>query len=442
MTRDRYADAHARRLPPGQPPHAGGSRRGIICSSNSIPCSADMLAAPRRASVDHASNCRFEPEAGAYGGGHKHGHDETFAEDYAAAQAVFHEHHGHELARSTTMATKATTTRTTTATSHDHCSHDHGIIATRTITAPCPPLNSLRCCISRRRRCRSAAFSYSQGLEAAIELRAGAPTPPRAERLDRDNLDARAQAHGEAAGLARCIKWSAGARATLTALAQRERLDSTPARESAELRRETEQMGWSLRKLSAPARMGAMQRGARRLPRLRPRRASPPAFAFAAFAHDASASMPRSPRYAFSWVENQAAAAIEGGAARQRRAASASSSRCADRSTRAAARARSPTPPRPHQHFRAAARHSVGASRVAVFAALSLLKDPSEPPQHFRSLFRPQRRNCRRCAWASAAPSAPARPRCSEMLCKAMRDQATTSSRSPTTSTRRKTSAC
>ncbi|WP_150680382.1 urease accessory protein UreE [Pandoraea pneumonica] len=37
----------------------------------------------------------FEPEAGAYGGGHKHGHDATFAEDYALAQQVFHEHHGH-----------------------------------------------------------------------------------------------------------------------------------------------------------------------------------------------------------------------------------------------------------------------------------------------------------------------------------------------------------
>jgi urease accessory protein len=36
----------------------------------------------------------FTPETGAYGGGHKHGHDETFAEDYAAAQRVFHEHHG------------------------------------------------------------------------------------------------------------------------------------------------------------------------------------------------------------------------------------------------------------------------------------------------------------------------------------------------------------
>jgi urease accessory protein len=31
----------------------------------------------------------FEPEWGAYGGGHQHGHDATFAEDYALAQAVF-----------------------------------------------------------------------------------------------------------------------------------------------------------------------------------------------------------------------------------------------------------------------------------------------------------------------------------------------------------------
>lgn len=36
----------------------------------------------------------FEPEAGAYGGGHHHGHDETFTEDHAAAQAVYRLHHG------------------------------------------------------------------------------------------------------------------------------------------------------------------------------------------------------------------------------------------------------------------------------------------------------------------------------------------------------------
>jgi urease accessory protein len=57
----------------------------------------------------------FQPEAGAYGGGHRHGHDETFADDYALAQSVYDEHHGH-------------------AHSHDHehdhvhgpgCGHDH-----------------------------------------------------------------------------------------------------------------------------------------------------------------------------------------------------------------------------------------------------------------------------------------------------------------------------
>lgn len=36
----------------------------------------------------------FEPEVGAYGGGHHHGHDATFEEDYAAAQQAFAHHHG------------------------------------------------------------------------------------------------------------------------------------------------------------------------------------------------------------------------------------------------------------------------------------------------------------------------------------------------------------
>lgn len=38
----------------------------------------------------------FHPETGAYGGGHRHGHDATFAEDYALAQQVFAQRHGHE----------------------------------------------------------------------------------------------------------------------------------------------------------------------------------------------------------------------------------------------------------------------------------------------------------------------------------------------------------
>jgi len=61
----------------------------------------------------------FQPESGAYGGGHKHGHDETFAEDYALAQQVYGEHHGHDHGHGHDH-------------SHDHsdcdasCDHDHG----------------------------------------------------------------------------------------------------------------------------------------------------------------------------------------------------------------------------------------------------------------------------------------------------------------------------
>ncbi len=34
----------------------------------------------------------FEPESGAYGGGHRHGHDQSYAEDYALAQEGFRAH--------------------------------------------------------------------------------------------------------------------------------------------------------------------------------------------------------------------------------------------------------------------------------------------------------------------------------------------------------------
>lgn len=58
----------------------------------------------------------FDPEAGAYGGGHKHGHDATFAEDHALAQEAYaHRHgHGHDHGHDH---------------SHDHAhdhDHDHG----------------------------------------------------------------------------------------------------------------------------------------------------------------------------------------------------------------------------------------------------------------------------------------------------------------------------
>ncbi|HEV3430423.1 MAG TPA: urease accessory protein UreE [Paraburkholderia sp.] len=63
----------------------------------------------------------FQPESGAYGGGHRHGHDETFAEDYALAQRVFDEHHGH--AHSPDHAHDHSH-----GPNHDHdhdCGHDH-----------------------------------------------------------------------------------------------------------------------------------------------------------------------------------------------------------------------------------------------------------------------------------------------------------------------------
>jgi urease accessory protein len=46
--------------------------------------------------VVEAATQPFQPEPGAYGGGHRHGHDDTFADDYALAQQVFDDHHGHE----------------------------------------------------------------------------------------------------------------------------------------------------------------------------------------------------------------------------------------------------------------------------------------------------------------------------------------------------------
>jgi urease accessory protein len=72
------------------------------------PVLADML--KRIGAMVEQVSLPFQPESGAYGGGHKHGHDETFAEDYALAQRVYGEHHGqaHEHSHE-----------------HDH-SHEHG----------------------------------------------------------------------------------------------------------------------------------------------------------------------------------------------------------------------------------------------------------------------------------------------------------------------------
>ena len=86
------------------------------------PVLEDML---RRlgAQVEHASQS-FQPETGAYGGGHKHGHDETFTEDYALAQKVFDEHHGHGHSHGDEHAHKHAHEHDHG--DHSHCGHDHG----------------------------------------------------------------------------------------------------------------------------------------------------------------------------------------------------------------------------------------------------------------------------------------------------------------------------
>ncbi|MBC8752222.1 MULTISPECIES: urease accessory protein UreE [Paraburkholderia] len=83
------------------------------------PVLADMLA--RIGATIEQVSLPFQPETGAYGGGHKHGHDETFAEDYAIAQQVFGEHHGQEHAHADAGSSHSH--------SHDHDhdhDHDHG----------------------------------------------------------------------------------------------------------------------------------------------------------------------------------------------------------------------------------------------------------------------------------------------------------------------------
>lgn len=41
----------------------------------------------------HHVSLPFDPEPGAYIGGHRHGHDESYEEDYQVAQKLYHHHH-------------------------------------------------------------------------------------------------------------------------------------------------------------------------------------------------------------------------------------------------------------------------------------------------------------------------------------------------------------
>ncbi|WP_036020694.1 urease accessory protein UreE [Paraburkholderia mimosarum] len=68
----------------------------------------------------------FQPESGAYGGGHRHGHHESFADDYALAQRVYDEHHGHAHTHDEAHD-HGHPHNHDHAHEHDHdCGHDHG----------------------------------------------------------------------------------------------------------------------------------------------------------------------------------------------------------------------------------------------------------------------------------------------------------------------------
>jgi len=147
------------------------------------------------------------------------------------------------------------------------------------------------------------AFSYSQGLEAAIEH--GFIHDADSARDWIAGGLANVLARGELPFIAHQMeRWRAHDAASL-ADADGEYIAS---RESAELRRETEQMGWSLAQLCASLEWGDAARRAT-LAAIRPI-AQPTAFAFAAYAHDAAPDSALA-AYAFSWVENQAAAALK-----------------------------------------------------------------------------------------------------------------------------------
>jgi urease accessory protein len=147
------------------------------------------------------------------------------------------------------------------------------------------------------------AFSYSQGLESAIE-----------HGFIHDGDSARdwiasgltnVLARGELPFLAHQMnRWHTHDAIELTR-ADEEFLAS---RESAELRRETQQMGWSLAQLCTQLEWGDTARLAT-LNAIKPI-SQPTAFAFAAFIHNAAPDATLA-AYAFAWIENQTAAALK-----------------------------------------------------------------------------------------------------------------------------------
>jgi urease accessory protein len=75
--------------------HLGNRHIPVEIGSNFLRFESDPVLKEMLEGLDvrvEEKNQPFNPESGAYGGGHRHGHDESFSDDYRLAQEVFHEH--------------------------------------------------------------------------------------------------------------------------------------------------------------------------------------------------------------------------------------------------------------------------------------------------------------------------------------------------------------
>lgn len=147
------------------------------------------------------------------------------------------------------------------------------------------------------------AFSYSQGLEAGIEAQWITDADTTRAWIEAGLMHVLAR--GELPLIAhQMARWQAR-HASAIAAADAQFLAS---REAAELRRETEQMGWSLKQLALALEWGDETRRAT-LGALTPV-SQPTVYAFAAAAHELATDAALA-AYAFAWAENQVAAAIK-----------------------------------------------------------------------------------------------------------------------------------
>lgn len=147
------------------------------------------------------------------------------------------------------------------------------------------------------------AYSYSQGLESAVE--AGVVRDAAGAQAWIDDLLEYSIARMEAPTLARLMEsWSAGD----DAAAERWNALFLAGRETAELRAETLQMGYSLRKLLVELE-GTDEEARARLAGLE-EMSFPAAFAFAV-AHWQIPAQPALVAYLWAWLENQVMAAIK-----------------------------------------------------------------------------------------------------------------------------------